>query len=175
MNFAVYACLWQFPLLHLSWVLATPRKTKLWHTLNDKKNGSILVLHIPNRNYITLYKKKFFFRWSIFLYSPCPNLEGMKDNKFWTLMISQDCRFVCTNCQHTSWRRVHGCMQLLRVQGRCHARRLHVWPRVGRVKSPWPGRLYASSCCLAIIHVEELFRPVSVFPLFSILILFGIC
>ena len=50
-------------------------------------------------NYITIYKK-IFFRRSNFLYSPCPNLEGIKDAlfyKFTRLRIGQKCRAVCTN------------------------------------------------------------------------------
>ena len=49
--------------------------------------------------YITIYKK-IFFRRSIFLYSPCPNLEGIKDAlfyKFTKLRIGQKCRAMCTN------------------------------------------------------------------------------
>ena len=45
-------------------------------------------------------KKKIFFRATIFLYSPCPNLEGIKDAlsyKFRRLTIGQNCCAVCTN------------------------------------------------------------------------------
>ena len=41
-----------------------------------------------------------FFRRSFFLYSPCPNLEGIKDTLFYEFrrpMIGQNCSAVCTN------------------------------------------------------------------------------
>ena len=50
-------------------------------------------------NYIYI-QRKIFFRRSIFLYSPCPNLEGIKDAlsyKFRRLTIGQNCCAVCTN------------------------------------------------------------------------------
>ena len=52
--------------------------------------------------YMLLYyiQRKIFFRRSIFLYSPCPNLEGIKDALSYTfrrLMIGQNCCAVCTN------------------------------------------------------------------------------
>ena len=50
-------------------------------------------------NYIYI-QRKIFFRKSIFLYSACPNLEGIKDAlsyKFRRLMIGQNCCAVCTN------------------------------------------------------------------------------
>ena len=53
-----------------------------------------------NNDIIILYTTKNFFRRSIFLYSPCPNLEGIKDAlsyKFRRLMIGQNCCAVCTN------------------------------------------------------------------------------
>ena len=46
------------------------------------------------------YTTKIFFRWSFFLYSPCPYLEGIKDAlcyKFRRPMIGQNCSAVCTN------------------------------------------------------------------------------
>ena len=48
----------------------------------------------------TIYNEKYFFRRSIFLYSPWPNLEGIKDalsSKFRRLMIGQNRCAVCTN------------------------------------------------------------------------------
>ena len=45
-------------------------------------------------------QRKIFFRRSIFLYSPCPNLEGIKDAlayKFRRLTIGQNCCAVWTN------------------------------------------------------------------------------
>ena len=45
-------------------------------------------------------QRKIFFRATIFLYSPCPNLEGIKDAlsyKFRRLTIGQNCCAVCTN------------------------------------------------------------------------------
>ena len=43
-------------------------------------------------------------RATIFLYSPCPNLEGIKDAlsyKFRRLTIGQNCCAVCTNQMHS--------------------------------------------------------------------------
>ena len=49
---------------------------------------------------IIYIQRKIFFRATIFLYSPCPNLEGIKDAlsyKFRRLTIDQNCCAVCTN------------------------------------------------------------------------------
>ena len=49
---------------------------------------------------IIYIQQKTFFRATIFLYSPCPNLEGIKDAlsyKFRRLTIGQNCCAVCTN------------------------------------------------------------------------------
>ena len=48
----------------------------------------------------SMIQRKIFFRATIFLYSPCPNLEGIKDAlsyKFRRLTIGQNCCAVCTN------------------------------------------------------------------------------
>ena len=53
--------------------------------------GGLIILYI---------QRKIFFRVTIFLYSPCPNLEGIKDAlfyKFRRLTIGQNCSAVCTN------------------------------------------------------------------------------
>ena len=51
--------------------------------------------------HVVIYiQRKIFLRRSIFLYSSCPNLEGIKDAlsyKFRRLMIGQNCCAVCTN------------------------------------------------------------------------------
>ena len=62
---------------------------------NNKVSYSTTVLDL-----IIYIQRKIFFRRSIFLYSPCPNLEGIKDAlsyKFRRLMIGQNCCAVCTN------------------------------------------------------------------------------
>ena len=49
---------------------------------------------------IIYIQRKIFFRRLIFLYSPCPNLEGIKDAlsyEFRRLTIGQNCCAVCTN------------------------------------------------------------------------------
>ena len=49
---------------------------------------------------VTLLQRKIIFRATIFLYSPCPNLEGIKDAlsyKFRRLTIGQNCCAMCTN------------------------------------------------------------------------------
>ena len=50
--------------------------------------------------YLYYIQRKIFFRRSFFLYSPCPNLEGIKDAIFYKFRrptIGQNCSAVCTN------------------------------------------------------------------------------
>ena len=64
----------------------------------DAKNFA-LSSGVPVRFFI-LYTMKNIFQTDIFLYSPCPNLEGIKDAlsyKFRRLTIGQNCCAVCTN------------------------------------------------------------------------------
>ena len=51
-------------------------------------------------DFIILYPTKIFFRQTFFLYSPYPNLEGIKDvlsYKFRRLMLDRNCCGMCTN------------------------------------------------------------------------------
>ena len=57
-------------------------------------------LKLPLLNIIMLYTTKNIFQTIIFLYSPCPNLEGIKDAlsyKFRRPTIGQNCSAMCTN------------------------------------------------------------------------------
>ena len=57
-------------------------------------------LFLPQLYYLYYIQRKIFFRWTFFLYSPCPNLEGIKDAlpyKFRRLTIGQNYCTVCTN------------------------------------------------------------------------------
>ena len=66
-----------------------PNAFKIWSTYRN-----III-------FIILYiQRKIFFRRTFFFYSPCPNLEGIKDAlsyKFRRLTIGQNCCAVCTN------------------------------------------------------------------------------
>ena len=55
------------------------------------------------------FSQKKYFSDNQFAYIVRANLEGIKGTQLWTFGFGQDCRFMCTNHQHTSWRRVHGC------------------------------------------------------------------
>ena len=65
--------------------------------------GSWLLIDLQLTNLITVFVVLYtmiFFRTTVFLYSPCPNLEGTNDAlcyKFRRLMIGQNCSAVCTN------------------------------------------------------------------------------
>ena len=60
------------------------------HIVDLTEDSAVVIIYI---------QRKIFFRATIFLYSPCPNLEGIKDAlsyKFRILTIGQNCA-VCTN------------------------------------------------------------------------------
>ena len=60
---------------------------------------NITILIIYHWMYLTIYNEKYFRR-SFFLYSPCPNLEGINDAlcyKFRKPTVGQNCSAMCTN------------------------------------------------------------------------------
>ena len=88
-----------------------PRGRELYPWIGGYKDSELLqkvILEavpcsiLQANGFLVIYNttKNIFSRRSIFLYSPCPNLEGIKDAlsyKFGRLMIGQNCCAVCTN------------------------------------------------------------------------------
>ena len=68
--------------------------------MNEQKSTRHRELEHVHILVIIYIQRKIFFKATIFLYSPCPNLEGIKDAlfyKFRRLTIGQNCCAVCTN------------------------------------------------------------------------------
>ena len=69
------------------------------HLARNLTHGVLSIHNICKFLLLYYRQRKIFFRRSIFLYSPCPNLEGIKDAlsyKFRILTIGQSCCAVCT-------------------------------------------------------------------------------
>ena len=71
---------------------------------SSASSGTVKLIAIlvfsPAKQLVIYIQRKLFFRRSVFLYSACPNLEGIKDAlsyKFRGLTIGQNCCGVCTN------------------------------------------------------------------------------